>query len=66
MHRAAAQLAGRLVGLTSDEAVRKIRDCGFEPEVHPHSVTMVHASLKYSRIRIWVNDDGQVIDAVAG
>lgn len=57
-------LAGTLVGLTQREALAQIAAAGFEG-VSIRAEDWVQGDDAFNRIRVWVDEDGQVIRARA-
>lgn len=59
-------LAPSLVGLDGDEAARRATERGFETRVVPHSVEAVTADLNHNRLRLFLDENGNVVRAHAG
>lgn len=62
----AAALAPGLVGLAEADAVRRTAEAGFQPEVVPPDVTALTMDFRANRIRLFVDESGQVTRATAG
>ena len=62
----AAALAPALVGLAEPDAVRRATEAGFEPDVVPPGVTALTMDFRPLRIRLFVDESGQVTRASAG
>jgi hypothetical protein len=62
----AALLAPSLVGLSEDDAVRRVSDGGFDPVVVPPGVTAVTMDFRPRRIRLFLDDSGLVTRATGG
>ena len=62
----AAAFAPSLVGLGSDDAVRRATEAGFDPQVVPPGVTAVTMDFRPLRIRLYVDDAGLVTHVTAG
>ena len=63
---AARLLAPSLVGLAEADAVRRASEAGFDPQVVPPGVTALTMDFRARRIRLFVDDFGQVTRATAG
>ena len=61
-----AALAPALVGLAEPDAVRRASEAGFEPDVVPPGVTALTMDFRPLRIRLFVDESGQVTRASAG
>ena len=59
-------LAPSLVGLDGDEAARRASERGFEAQVVPHSVEAVTADLNHNRLRLFLDENGNVVRAHTG
>jgi hypothetical protein len=64
--REAATLAPALVGLAEPDAVRRAAEAGFDPQVVPPGVTALTMDFRPLRIRLFVDESGQVTRATAG
>lgn len=62
----AAALAPTLVGLAEPDAVRRATEAGFEAQVVPPGVTALTMEFRPLRIRLFVDESGQVTRATAG
>ena len=62
----AAALAPDLVGLAAPDAVRRATEAGFDPQVVPPGVTALTMDFRPMRIRLFVDESGQVLRATAG
>ncbi len=63
---AARSLARSLVGLAEAAAVRRASEAGYDPQVVPPGVTALTMDFRSRRIRLFVDDSGQVTRATAG
>jgi hypothetical protein len=52
-----------LVGLSLDEAERKVREAGYKPRAVAHGKP-AHANYRDDRITLWLGEDGKVRAAV--
>lgn len=59
-------LARTLIGLSQAEAVERLRAEGFHPQVIGPTQETLTMDLRFERVRIWVDEDEQVIRAHAG
>ena len=65
-HREGIALAKTLTGLSRTEAVDRVIAADLDPVVITPDVKVVTADLQFTRVRIFVDDDDVVRDAVAG
>ena len=63
---AARLLAPSLVGLAEADAVRRAGEGGFAAQVVPPGVTALTMDFRPRRIRLFVDESGQVTRATAG
>lgn len=61
-----SEFAPSLIGLERDAAVQAVRAQGYQPKVVPTSVEGVTADLDSRRIRLFVDENGLVVQASAG
>lgn len=59
-------LAPTLVGLSKAAAVERLCAGGFQPEVIRPAQKALTMDLRFERVRLWVDEDDQVIRAHAG
>ncbi|MFZ2016540.1 MAG: I78 family peptidase inhibitor [Nocardioides sp.] len=59
-------LAPSLVGLDEADALRRAGESGFDPQVVPPGVTALTMDFRPRRIRLFVDESGQVTRATAG
>ena len=64
--RSASEFAPSLIGHRRDAAVQMVRARGFEPKVLPASVEAVTADLDSRRVRLFVDANDVVVQALAG
>ena len=58
--------APSLVGLERQAAIERATEHGFRPEAIPTTVEAITADLVSNRIRLFLDEDGSVVRALAG
>jgi hypothetical protein len=59
-------LAPSLVGLAEPDAVRRVQEAGLHPQVVPAEADAITMDFRERRIRLFLDDAGQVVRATAG